>query len=536
MKKTIRLSIVLASLMLLATLSQLAYARYASTEPWPMYRHDLARTGTITSAAPDNNQTLLWSHGRSTTKPHIVVDGMVIIISSTTVYALDETTGVEIWNSISFPNALTTTPTYNDGRIYIGSGGGYMYCLNATTGTKIWEYPAQYSPSIESSPAIHNGKVYFGTNAGYMYSLNATTGLYISQYGPTPDDIRTAPTISGDLLYFGCDDGKLYALNISQTLFSLKWTYTTSNPVRCTPTVDAERIYFGSQSIDHSVFALNKTTGTLVWKYTFEYAYTYIDNPMVVADGMVYVAPSSGTYKMIALYANATPGTYGENDPAIQFWSQTFTYNPTPPVVADSKIYFGASYKLYALDITTGHTIWTYDFNPYYPEDPIVADGRLFVRTSSTTFCFGPPFPPVTYYYTVTPLLGYTYTVELTLNATPSNQLNMAGLVTLKKISYSVTGIDGTTGMSNITVPNEMLGGPYTVTVDGGLPIDPPGVITSTNATHTSLYFTYIHSSHLIEIVGTTVVPEYPMTNLLTLLIMTSLLAIALARRKSFKI
>jgi outer membrane protein assembly factor BamB len=535
MKKAIHLIIVLVSLMLLATFSQLVYARYASTEPWPMYRHDLARTGTITSAAPDSNQTLLWSHGRSTTKPHIVVDGMVIIISSTTVYALDETTGVEIWNSISFPNALTTTLTYYDGRIYVGSGGGYMYCLNATTGAKLWEYQTEGSLSIESSPAIYNGKVYFGTNAGYMYSLNATTGLFISRY-TAPDDIKTAPTIRGDLLYFGCDDGKLYALNISQTLFSLKWTYTTSSPVHCTPTVDTEKVYFGSQSTDHSVFALNRTTGTLVWKYTLLNSWP-IDNPMVVVNGMVYVAPSYGS-KIYALYANATPGTYSENAPEIKLWSQTFVggYYPTSPVVADNKIYVGASYILYALDVTDGTTLWTYDFNPYYPEDPIVADGRLFVHTSPTTFCFGSPFPPVTYYYTVTPLLGYTYTVELTLNATPSNQLNMAGLVTLKKISYSLTGIDGTTGMSNITVPNEMLGGPYTVTVDGGTPIDPPGVITSTNATHTSLYFTYMHSSHLIEIVGTTVVPEYPMTNLLTLLIMTSLLAIALARRKSFKI
>src|SRR4030043_1951449 len=267
MKKTIRLSIVLACLMLLVAFSQLVYARYVSTEPWPMYRHDLARTGTITTTAPDSNQTLLWSHGRSTTKSHIVADGMVIIISSTYVYALDETTGVEIWSSISFPNALTTTPTYNDGRIYVGASSGYMYCLNATTGAKLWEYQTEGSLSIESSPAIYNGKVYVGTNAGYMYSLNATTGLFISRY-TAPDDIKTAPTISGDLLYFGCDDGKLYALNISQTLFSLKWTYTTSNPVHCTPTVDAEKVYFGSQSTDHSVFALNKTTGTPVWKYT----------------------------------------------------------------------------------------------------------------------------------------------------------------------------------------------------------------------------------------------------------------------------
>ena len=521
--------------MLLASLSQLVYARYASTEPWPMFRHDLSRTGTVTSAAPENNQTLLWSHGRSTTEPHIVVDGVVIIVSSTSLYALDETTGVEVWHSISYPAALTTSPAYYDGRIYVGSSTGYLYCLNATTGAEIWGYQTEGSSQIESSPAVYNGKVYFGTNAGYLYSLNATSGLYSARY-TAPDDIRTAPTISGDMLYFGCEDGKLYALNISQTLFSLKWTYTTGNPIRCTPTVDDEKIYFGSQSNEHSVLALDKTTGALVWKFTFTYMYTNIDNPLVISNGVVYVAPSSGTTKVYALYANATPGTYGEADPAIQIWSYSLTSYATPPVVADNKIYFGASYKLYALDTANGQTIWTYDFSPYYPIDPIVADGRLFVHTSSTTFCFGSPFPPVTYYYTVTPVPGYTYTIELTLNATPSNQLDIAGLVTLKKISYNVTGIEGTTGMSNITIPNEMLGGPYTVTVDDGLPMDPPGVIISFNATHTSLCFAYMHSTHVIEIEGTTAIPEYPTTNLLIMLLATSLIAIALARRKSSKI
>lgn len=409
-----------------------------------------------------------------------------------------------------------------------------MYCLNATTGASIWEYQTEGASQIGSSPAIYNGKLYFGTNAGYMYSLNATSGLFSARY-TAPDDIGTAPTISGDLLYFGCDDGKLYALNISQTLFSLKWTYTTGDSIRCTPTVDDEKIYFGSKSNQHSVLALDKTTGTLVWKFTFTYVYTATDNPLVVANGVVYVAPSYGTAKVYALYADATPGTYGEGAPEIQIWSHELSTYATLPVVADNKIYFGSAYKLYALDITNGQTIWTYDFTPYYPDDPIVADGRLFVRTSSATFCFGSPFPPVTYYYVVTPVMGHTYIVELVINATPSSQLNIAGLVTLKKISYNITGIEGTRGMSNITVPNEMLGGPYTVTVDGGLPIDPPGVIISPNATHTSLYFTYMHSTHLVEIVGTTAIPEYPIANLLTLLMATSLLAIALAKRRSFK-
>jgi hypothetical protein len=74
-------------------------------------------------------------------------------------------------------------------------------------------------------------------------------------------------------------------------------------------------------------------------------------------------------------------------------------------------------------------------------------------------------------------------------------------------MSFKVKGI-GTTGMSNITIPNDMLNGVFNVTVDGGQPSysAPP----LNNGTHTSLYFTYNNTiQHLIEITGTTFIPEF---------------------------
>jgi len=155
-------------------------------------------------------------------------------------------------------------------------------------------------------------------------------------------------------------------------------------------------------------------------------------------------------------------------------------------------------------------------------------DGRIFVPQYTKLSCFGSLYPPVTYHYTVN-AGGQTFDVMLVINATPGS-LDTAGLITLKKISYILEGISGTTGMSNITIPNAMLGGPYAVTVDGGLPQyqAPP----LDNGTHTSLYFTYMHSSHTVEIEGTTVVPEFPSAIILPLLITMSLIAVALAKKK----
>jgi len=72
-----------------------------------------------------------------------------------------------------------------------------------------------------------------------------------------------------------------------------------------------------------------------------------------------------------------------------------------------------------------------------------------------------------------------------------------------KKIGFNVTGETGTGGFTNVTIPIDLLGGPYTVLFEGVSIVPEPQE--TTNGTHTFLYFTYLHSSHMVEIYGTTV-------------------------------
>lgn len=534
-------NIILLSLTLLIALSFTSSAvlgLYETQYPWPMHRHDPARTGTIISTAPNTNNTL-WTYEATYTYPNLhsptIVDGKVILVDYRTIKALDETTGVELWASITFPNFLASELAYADDKIYVGSNGGYLYCVNAKTGSKLWEY-SHLTGNIESGPAVVAGKVYFGTTDNFLYALNASNGLYLWRYtagGP----IYSSPAIDGDLLYFGCDNGYVYALNISGSLPALKWFFPTPSQqrVRCTPAVAGDKVFFGSYTADHSVFAVDKTTGSLIWTYTLASSWS-IENSVAVADGIVYVIPSvsSTANKIAALYANAPAGSYTETDPAIRKWSTTIGYGTygAEPVVADGKVFFShyqnAMYRTSALDADDGTTIWSYEFPGASPGRPVIADGRLFTIRNKYVYCFGSTYPPVTYHYPVS-AGGQDFDVKLVLNATPG-ELDTATLITLKKISYTLEGIPGTTGMSNVTIPNEMLGGPYVVTVDGGLPMySAPPV---DNGTHTSLYFTYFQSVHTVEIEGTTVIPEFPSFFILPLFAIATLLAAILYRRK----
>jgi hypothetical protein len=318
-------------------------------------------------------------------------------------------------------------------------------------------------------------------------------------------------------------------MNTSLSLPSLKWTFQTNGRVRCAPTAYGDKIIFGSYYTDHSVFAVFKANGTMIWKYQIGTQYS-IEDSLAVADGIAYFVPS-GYNKAYAIYTYATAGNYTENDPLIKKWSQTLsTYASAEPVVADRKVFLTMGSKLCALATSDGSQLWTYT-SAQSLTGLVVADGRIFVTEYTVMTCIGSLFPPVTYYYTVH-AGGLDHEVVLVINAT-AEPLDISGLTpTLRTIAYNLTGITGTKGMSNITIPTSLMSGFETtsVLVDGGLPATGP--VISTNATHTSLYFTYAHSYHTVTITSNYILPEFPTTFILSLLIMMSLVTVALAKRK----
>ena len=96
-------------------------------------------------------------------------------------------------------------------------------------------------------------------------------------------------------------------------------------------------------------------------------------------------------------------------------------------------------------------------------------------------------------------------------------------------VSFDVTGPPGTTGFCNITIPTDLMRGePWLILINDTL--TPETIIIDGNGTHTFLYFTYPHNAH-IEISGTWVVPEFPTTLLLPLLIIVTLAAVILRKK-----
>jgi hypothetical protein len=125
------------------------------------------------------------------------------------------------------------------------------------------------------------------------------------------------------------------------------------------------------------------------------------------------------------------------------------------------------------------------------------------------------------------------YVIETCSNSTISDlTFNQA----LKRIRFDVDGTTGTAGFCNITIPAELLSGDFTVFMDDMQLIEGVNYTETLNGASHILSIAYEHSTHMIEIVGTNVIPDFTSWLLLPFLIAATLLVFALKKtRKATK-
>ena len=96
-----------------------------------------------------------------------------------------------------------------------------------------------------------------------------------------------------------------------------------------------------------------------------------------------------------------------------------------------------------------------------------------------------------------------------------------------KEFSFNVNESINSYGYCNVTIPNELLGGPFSIT-SNDLTVNE--VTSSGNSTHTWLHFTYPQNSNIIEITGTTAIPEFPSWIILPLLLVSTFSVIVIKK------
>jgi alcohol dehydrogenase (cytochrome c) len=253
---------------------------------WPVYNRSLDghRFSPLKEITPANvqNLTAAWIHQpgaitQGLVETPLVVDGVVYSIASgDRVFALDGTTGKEIWHY--YPhlddviNEIVYTPlargvAIGDGRVYLGTLDGRAIALDQKTGKEVWT--TQLVPTrkcggcnFTSPPVVAGNMVVFGQTGGDLatmgkiFGVDAATGKQAWAFETLKDDPKSwggdsRRTGGGGAWQTGAYDPK------TNTVF-----YGTGNPA---PDYDWGGSRPGDNLYTNSVVALDPATGQLKW-------------------------------------------------------------------------------------------------------------------------------------------------------------------------------------------------------------------------------------------------------------------------------
>jgi outer membrane protein assembly factor BamB len=184
MKQKLASTIILAVLMVSA-FTFLGAASASASDDWSMFRANLNHTG-ASSTAPATTNNVLWQFDTDIPlgSSAAVVDGKIYVGSNDgAVYCINAADGSQIWKvslSQGYSAAISSSIAVADGKLYFGCYNGDVYCLDASTGAQVWAYTTD--SSVQSSPAVVNGHVYVGSWDGNLYCLDAATGDKVWAY------------------------------------------------------------------------------------------------------------------------------------------------------------------------------------------------------------------------------------------------------------------------------------------------------------------------------------------------------------------
>ncbi len=319
--------------------------------------------------------------------------------SSTTVYALDATTGRVDWH-VTASDGGPSAAIYYDDNIYFNTESCTLFAVDGQSGRILWR--RWLGDPLMSMPAAAEGRVFSGhiwpqASTGYGFTaMDALTGRVLWQR-EMPHDVISAPTTHGDSVYFATMDGRLWRLRQrdGRVLWRRHLRATTA------PWVDGDRLLLarrvrppeGARGIHEQQLIVDASNGEVRWegepvparhlrgggrarRIITGQAGAWGNNQgqaqshlgvRNVAEGWAYQGPRPAVidgraYQVVGDRIECRRLEDGE-----VLWSRRYiqdggALSMSPPAIAGSQMILGTvDGHVYGLDIDTGMVVWAYD-------------------------------------------------------------------------------------------------------------------------------------------------------------------------------
>jgi len=302
------------------------------------------------------------------------------------VYALDAKTGAERWHYATGGPVMSSAAA-SGGRVYIASRDGHLYGLDARDGTLRWRHafgpelgPQNYWDYLLSSPVVVGDRVYVGGGDGHLYALDAASGA-VRWNVDLGARIRSTPAVRGDTVVVGTMAGNVVAVDAATG--ATRWTFATegashafadkgndTTSVFASPTIAGDLVTVGAR--DGQLYALDLASGRLVWRSTHDGASWILSTAF---DGtMLFVGSGSAL-----IVQAADPATGAER---WRFKTQGAVFSSIA-IARDTLVFSDFNGVLYGIDRSSGAARWRFPLGDRSLATPAVADGIVYAASDA---------------------------------------------------------------------------------------------------------------------------------------------------------
>jgi outer membrane protein assembly factor BamB len=309
-----------------------------------------------------------------------------------------------------------SSPTVKDGRVFVGSDDGKIYCLNLSDGQEIWSFETE--DSIEAAPCILDDSVYVGSSDSFLYALDAESGklkwkyetgakiLGAANWSPSPKDdgfwilvgsydnmlhcvdskgqavwihetcnyINGAPAISdGRAVFGGCDEiAHVVSIDDNKSVAEVE----TGSYIASSPALVGDRAYVGNYGGD--LYSIDIVKGEIVWNYKSDDS-PFFSSPAVGEDQVVIGARDKRLHCV-------------SRDKGKLIWTFEARGNiDSSPVICDGKVIAGSDDgRLYMVKLSDGKMIWSYEIGEALTASPAVVNGMVIISSEDGyVYAFG---------------------------------------------------------------------------------------------------------------------------------------------------
>jgi eukaryotic-like serine/threonine-protein kinase len=307
-------------------------------------------------------------------------------------YAVDAASGRQRWKART-GGPVPSTPAIAGGRVFVASYDGRIHAFDAASGEVIWRFATGGERRFEarglhgmqprqqtfadpydvflSSPLVVGGTVYVGSGDGHLYALDAASGDLRWKFR-ADDVIHASPAYAEGLVFIGSWDGRLYAVDAKTG--RERWRFQAGlDPLlhnqqgfQGSPAVAEGTVYVGCR--DAHLYAIDAHSGQEKWR--FATAQSWVVASPAVAGGRVVFATSDSSLVHVVDAASGKP--------LLQLQAKSYMFS-SPTVAGDVLLIGEINGTLQARDLTSGAPLWEFRTEASRANAGwvLTADGRL---------------------------------------------------------------------------------------------------------------------------------------------------------------